>query len=500
MKATRLVLVMVCVSAYSAGSVFGGPQPAVDHGGPELSVKNPVLAPIHHKAGFVDERDQFGYNPRFLPMAVTFGPDNRPYLSRGWYLQTLSDEGKWVPVDVSAAVNKAYGDMTAKYVAFGDEHVGFDDDGDMYMIARTRLRHFQKIYRYGLIHSRDKGKTWRWYDTHVPVSRLERREAHNQITGPPPMVEGHGRELNLVVSYKKPDGTLTAPKRILVADVVPPVVGKGRHWLTPAHSGCGNVTATFEGKTHVVWQSIQPLTPEQTEMAKAFTEKWGLEGLCPCYAATYDHKTGKLSKPVFLGLTRRDNHNGPVVSVDSKGYLHVIIGAHHANFFYMRSLKPNSSTDGWTKPEPLGVLRPKKGGGSYTYQAFVCDDQDNLHLVSRWAGSGYYFRLVYQRKKAGQPWEPHKVLVSPFRVGYCAWRQKINIDRLGRLFVNYSYYPAQLSKPDREAYKKKYPKDVNASGKPVMRPHGYSMLISEDQGDTWRLAVTKDFVTGLGKP
>jgi len=39
MKVTRLVVVMVCVCSYSAGPVFGGPQPAVDHGGPELSVK-----------------------------------------------------------------------------------------------------------------------------------------------------------------------------------------------------------------------------------------------------------------------------------------------------------------------------------------------------------------------------------------------------------------------------------------------------------------------------
>jgi hypothetical protein len=367
----------------------------------------------------------------------------------------------------------------------------------MYLIGRTRLRHFQKIYRHGLLHSRDKGKTWRWYDTHVPVSRLERLEAHNQITGPPPLVEGFGRELNLVVSYKKPDGTLTPPKRILVAGVEPPVVGKGRHWLTPAHSGCGNVTATFEGKTHVVWQSIQPLTAEQEADAAEFTAKYGDEGLCPCYIATYDHKTGELSPSIYLGVTRRDNHNGPVISVDSKGYLHVVIGAHHANFFYRRSLKPNSSTEGWTEAIPLGVIRPKKGGGSYTYTALVCDKQDNLHLVSRWAGSGYYFRLVYQRKRAGQDWEEHKTLVTPFRSDYCAWRQKINIDRLGRLFVNYVYYPAHLTGAQKEAYGKKWPEDVTDGKVFNVRPQGYTMLISEDNGDTWRLALTEDFEKGM---
>ena len=498
MSQSNVLIPAVLATFFIASLCQGLPPTAEDHGSAELTVEGPVLAPISHGDGFELEKDLFGYNPRYLPRAVTFDADNRPHMSGGWYIQTLSDDGQWVPLNVSKALGEVYGDLGQDTVSFGDDHVGFDSDGDMYVIGRTRLRHFHKIYRHGLLHSQDKGKTWRWYDTHVPVSRLERPEAHNQITGPPPMVEGFGRELNLVVSYKKPDGTLTPPKRILVAGVEPPVVGKGRHWLTPAHSGCGNVTATFEGKTHVVWQSIQPLTAEQTAEAAEFTATYGDEGLCPCYIATYDHKTGELSESTYLGLTRRDNHNGPVISVDSKGYLHVIIGAHHANFFYRRSLSPNSSTEGWTEAEVLGVIRPKKGGGAYSYTAFLCDQEDNLHLVSRWAGSGYYFRLVYQRKKAGQEWEPHKTLVTPFRSGYCAWQQKINIDRLGRLFLNYAYFPAaDLTKAQKEAYAKKWPEDVTTTGTLSIRPHGHTMLISEDSGDTWRLAVTDDFVNGM---
>ena len=82
-----------------------------------------------------------------------------------------------------------------------------------------------------------------------------------------------------------------------------------------------------------------------------------------------------------------------------------------------------------------------------TYQASVCAQDDTLHFVSRWAGSGSYtFHLAYLRKKPGQDWEPHRILVSP----------------------------------DRGTYR-----------------NNPCMLISDDGGDTWRLAITKDFAAGI---
>ena len=71
------------------------------------------------------------------------------------------------------------------------------------------------------------------------------------------------------------------------------------------------------------------------------------------------------------------------------------------------------------------------------------------------------------------------------------------MDRLGRLFVNYDYYPALLSDAHKAAYAKKWPADVTGSGTYIGRPQGYSMLMSDDNGDTWRLALTEDFVNGM---
>ena len=231
------------------------------------------------------------------------------------------------------------------------------------------------------------------------------------------------------MAEKREDGRLTPPETILLARADPPIAGKLRNWITPIHSGAGNVSATYGGRTHVVWLSIQPLERHREEAEALPAEMDGeyvpyalryegsLDALAPSYIRTYDRAAGELSDPVLLGFSRRNNHDPPVISVDSKGYLHVVIGAHHDNFQYTRSLAPNSSTEGWTEPRMFGTPRPLEGGGSYTYTALLCDYDDNLHLVSRWAGTGdYRFQLVYLRKKAGRDWEPHRVLVSPFRV------------------------------------------------------------------------------------
>ena len=493
----KAVLAVAILCACLGPSAALGATPFVDHGGAELTVKA-AYTPMRHKAHYIGEREQFGYNPRYLPLQVSFGPDNRPYMWNSTHLVTLSDEGRWVVLDTSQAVREKHPELgETGFVAARDSFLGFDSDGDAYMVARLGpLKGTSRGFKNGLLHSKDNCRTWTFYQTPVLVERLERLEGHNQIIGPPPMVEGRGRELNLVVSYKKLDGTLTAPKRILVGEVIPPVVRKGRHWITPAHSGSGNVTATFEGKTHVTWMSVQPLKGKQIEDAKRFTAKYGREGLCPAFVATYDHTTGKLGKRVYLGVTRRDNHNGPVISVDSKGYLHLLIGAHHHNFFYRRSLKPNSTTDGWTAAQPVGPLAPK-GQGGYTYTGLVCDRDDALHLVSRYAGdSSYVFRVTYNRKKAGQSWEPNNHLVYPFRNNYVNWRQKISMDRHGRLFVSYKASHYYLSDEAVAAHRKKWP-DCKLSAKNCPYGHDPCILISDDHGDTWRLAVTKDFVDGL---
>ena len=513
-------------------------RPFVDHGGPELGVAGPVTAPIRHEKYFRMERELFGYAPRYVPAPVSFDAENRPWMALGTELITLADEGRWVALDFDAAMKAEYDGIEGSAFRNGP-FISFDRDGDAYMLARVAHLQRQDIFRetparridaFGLAHSRDRLRTWTFYETVSPAvhstpfqrklytgaQRLERLEGHNQIDGPPPMVEGRGWELSLFLAEKRQDGRLSPPETILLARADPPITGKLRNWITPIHSGGGNVSATYGGRTHVVWQSIQPLERHRKEAEALAAEMDGeyvpyalrykgtLDALAPSYIRTCDRDTGELSDSVLLGFSRRNNHDAPVISVDSRGYLHVVIGAHHDNFQYTRSLAPNSSTEGWTGPRMFGTPRPLEGGGSYTYTALLCDYDDNLHLVSRWAGTDdYRFQLVYLRKKAGRDWEPHRVLVSPFRVDYAAWRQKISIDRLGRLFVSYAYYPDLMTPEERRAYARRWPQDATENPDApggydlVLRDRGGGMLMSDDGGDSWRLAVTGDFGEGL---
>jgi len=221
--------------------------------------------------------------------------------------------------------------------------------------------------------------------------------------------------------------------------------------------------------------------------------------LAPCYATTYDHRTGKLSKHIYLGLTRRDNHNGPTISVDGNGYLHVLIGAHHANYWYMKSKHPNSTIDGFTEPVMIGNLSPKDQGDD-TYQATVCDQNNTLHVVTRWTSQGsYVFHLAYLRKKSGQDWEPRRLLVSPDRNNYINWHHRISCDRRGRLFLSYAPAHYYLSSEYLEVYKRRWPDKLLPDFEKTRGTYQNNpcMLISDDHGDTWRLAQTKDFVAGL---
>ena len=60
-----------------------------------------------------------------------------------------------------------------------------------------------------------------------------------------------------------------------------------------------------------------------------------------------------------------------------------------------------------------------------------------------------------------------------------------------------------LTADEFEAYRKKWPEDnLKPKTGPLthevnIRPHGPCILISDDGGDTWRLALTDDFINGM---
>ena len=440
---------------------------------PELGVTGPVCAPIQHRAFWRLEPEQFGYRPRFVPGVVTFGPENRPYIRDGGAVQTLGPDGKWTRLDFTGCVQRAYPNWDGKFStgSFAEEHVVFDTAGDAYLIVNATRSSVGQVL---LLHSKDHCQSWTVYPLGRAYARLERSDGHNDLAHPPPILVYQTRPrgiLELVVPKRVPGGGLDVSTRVTVST--------DSH-LVANHSGGGNSLCSQGSLIHVVWPGRKPV---------AGREKDGT----PEYAATFDRRTGKMSEPVFLGLGgtgRPDNHNLPAIAADSEGYLQVVLGAHHDPFRYTRSLKPKSVTDGWAEPVEFGAPKPSPNDGSYTYASWLCDANDTLHCVARWAGAGYRFRLVYLRKRKGLPWDEQKHLVRPFGGNYSVYYHKLNRDRRGRLFVNYVYTRAARFADEVAAYSKKWPAE-DASVSFIRREP--CLLMSDDGGDFWRLAVTNDF-------
>jgi formylglycine-generating enzyme required for sulfatase activity len=82
-------------------------------------------------------------------------------------------------------------------------------------------------------------------------------------------------------------------------------------------------------------------------------------------------------------------------------------------------------------------------------------------------------------------------------------------DLLGRILINYSYYGNELTNEQAAAYNKKWPEEKIFSGvKERLFPNGIwykvkshdpVVIVSNDSGNSFRLALTEDFAAGIKK-
>jgi hypothetical protein len=230
-----------------------------------------------------------------------------------------------------------------------------------------------------------------------------------------------------------------------------------------SHSGIPSSVVSRGSKVHVAWGEA--------------TDPEGDAPGVPTFVATYDRESGALSEPALVGYgpPANDVHNTPCITMDSKGYLHVLIGTHGRTFKYARSLGPNDSAGGWTEAEEIGP------GLRQTYIGLVCDQEDTLHAVFRlWRTDTEYFpassyaTLAYMRKRAGEGWsEPRILVVAPFSE-YSIFYHRLTIDRTGQLFLSYDYWSTFWF----------YRTDHFGSRR--------ALMMSPDGGETWKMAGLGD--------
>jgi hypothetical protein len=179
-----------------------------------------------------------------------------------------------------------------------------------------------------------------------------------------------------------------------------------------------NKIVTIDGKTHVAW----------------------LDSISNTMIATYDHASGEWEPPVHVG-TGTDNHGGPALTCDGRGYLHIIFGPHaDVPFQHARSAKPNDASQ-WIELDAFGH-HP-------TYPSAVCDAEDTLHVIYRGGlAPGHPFKLVYQRRTRDGVWsEPRGLAEAPADwKGYTHYHASIAIAANQTLHVAYNLYYAGAAK------------------------------------------------------
>ena len=432
-------------TTYSTIRLHRGPAPA----------SRPLPIPIVLKP-YLHENEQFGYLPDYPVLnQMYFDPGNRPFVSLSGTLAAWRDSG-WAMHDLSQAVRGPAGTACSARTS----KVAFDRNGDVYLLA-TRDR--QPVY----MHSTDGGESFGC--AAIPGGGgfdIEQFSGHNVPADPPPFVRFTRTAKDPKLRWRSVNDLAlftpakTADGQVAVGD---PIMISRKCIGLSAHSGIPSSVVSRGSKVHVAWG--EATDPEEK-----------VPGV-PTYVATYDRETKELGNPVLIGHgpPANDVHNSPCITMDSKGYLHVLVGTHGRAFKYARSLEPNDANGGWTEAEDVGP------GLRQTYVGLVCDKDDTLHLVFRlWqdAGkyypTGYYAALAHMRKRPGEPWsEPRPLLIAPFSE-YSIYYHRLTIDRRGRLFLSYDYWSTfWFYRTDHQGKRR-------------------ALLMSADGGDTWKLAGGPD--------
>ncbi len=403
-----------------------------------------VLKPYQH------ENELFGYSPDYpLTNQPYFSVNGRPFISSetGLYRR---DTNSWI-----ATSEATLPDGQSVSFRTRSSKVAFDKKNSVYALGEAGKSP-------ALLYSTDEGATYRAYPLPSKGSYdIEQFSGHNTPEGPPPLVRctltekdrkliwRRLNDLELILPEKDEEGVVHAGEPVLISKKC---IGISQH------SGIASSVVSREGKVHVAW--AEATDPEQK-----------VEGV-PTFVVTYNRDSKTLGAPALVGYgpPANDVHNTPSITMDSKGYLHVIIGTHGRTFRYARSLAPNDAGGGWTAAEDTGP------GLRQTYVGLVCDQADTLHLVFRlwfddraYFPAGNYATLAHMSKRPGENWSEARPLVAPPFSEYSVFYHRLTIDRAGRLFLSYDYWSTFWF----------YRTDHHGSRR--------ALMMSPDAGQTWQL-------------
>jgi hypothetical protein len=449
-------------------------------------------------------QEQFGYAPPYDLNVPSFDPWNRPYIRSRTESQHVTDSvgcldggAPWASLPLVDAVRRDYPAFvrTVNAGGFVSERVEFDTLGRAYTLLEIQLA--DGSLANVLLYSLDGCRTWRTvtlpyggprvlYDGRdAGTAALEHFTGFNASPEPPlvavwrPVADWPGpyaaRYALYILQPRFEGDGLVLPAPTLVT----------RQFLGMCQAAGGaSFAATCGGASFITWAEV---------------DRPGALGT-PIYAAAFDHATGRVTQRRLIARPRpvNDHHDTPGICLDSRGFLHVVTGAHNAPFLYAKTRAPRD-VSAWTRPTKVvdsgyrDATSDADGWGKQTYVALVCLPDDTLVLVFRQARAGDrvfggrpYQVLCLQRRAPGGPWSAARRLAfSRERSGYAMYHHKLAVDRLGRLYLSASYFRPRDLPPDERA------------------AHRYRLrmvLVSKDGGRAWDFASVGDFAEGVLEP
>ena len=224
--------------------------------------------------------------------------------------------------------------------------------------------------------------------------------------------------------------------------------------ILSAH-GCGRATAypqenkivTLGDAVHIAWLD---------SVAEGFRVR----------IRTLDRASGTWSETHTIGEAY-DNHGGPALVCDSRGYLHVAYYPHHHAIRYRRSLRPGDAS-AWTDEELIG--------DGYSYPKLAVNADDELLLSCRQSFLTRERRLGHER-----PWELHLLRKSPGG----SWSEPLVLARSRH--PNYAHFGESYAwAPDRVGLHMTIRFHEKSDAEAYGRIQTVGYLFSPDAGRTWQ--------------
>ena len=419
---------------------------------------------------FLSQRDLFGYAPTY-PVGTEpyFDPDNVPWLIAEGQLWRRDPDIGWARVAglfETLAAQHGPGDWSLP-----SSRIGFDASGAAYVVARKGQQ--------GVL-VRVAGNGSQIQTAEIPGDSrghviLETFSGHNDQAQPPAIL----RYTSLGLPPRDPNNKWGVDHRLEL--IIPRIEGGelvvaepiviSEHCIGMAdHTGLTSPVTSKDGKVHLIWGETSDPAARHTGV--------------PTFEATCDLNAGTLRDQTLVGYAppANDVHNVPSLVIDSQGYLHAILGAHNQTFQYARSLKPHDTSSGWTSVEKVAA------GYEQTYVGVVVTEDDTLHLVSRIWRPGAYFpglfdaALFHQTKRPGEPWSKPRQFLLPALPHYSIYYNRLTIDRRGRLYLSYDYWPTWTA----------YRAELRSLA-PAGIGMGRALLASDDGGIHWYVVEDDDF-------